>query len=453
MLQFNIKEFLIASQKCWRITIVLLLVAAFLSLTLPILATNSGDLDPTFGNGGVITSALPISPFLANTIAIQSNGKIVTAGHDPSANGLFAILRHNSDGSLDNSFGNGGVATSTLSNVFNTSGPVGLVLQTNGKIVIVGTKHISSTLEAIVLARYTIAGSLDSTFGSGGVVTTTIPHRSSVFFIANAIQTDGKIIVAGSSEQGDHEDFTLARYTINGALDSMFGNSGIVTTSVVGAKTRGYDVVLQSDGKIVVAGSLDASGSIAFALARYSITGTLDSSFGQGGVVTTSIDSSAELDAVVIQPDDKIIAVGSSTTGSIYTFALARYNTNGGLDNSFGSSGIVTTTINGYGDGNNIALLPDGKIIAVGSGKTDTNLSTFALARYHDDGNLDNDFGNGGIVAVPISNGETAWNLAIQPDCNKMVLVGGGIANGYTLARYLGDVQACHSYLPTLLKN
>ncbi len=437
-----------------RLSLVLLLAAAFFSLTLPVLAADPGDLDPSFGNGGVVTTTLPIGNFLCNAIAIQSDVKIVAAGHDPSPGGLFVVLRHNTDGSLDSSFGNNGVVTSSFNSSFNGPGPVGLALQSDGKMVVVGTKHISSTLDTIALARYTITGSIDSTFGQGGVVTTTIDNSPGLF-IAVAIQSDGKIVIGGTSYQASQENFTLVRYTITGTLDNTFGSNGVVTTSIIGRYTLGYGVVIQSNGKIVIAGSSGVTNVVnsgTFALARYTIAGSLDSTFGNGGVVTTPIGSHASGDAVVVQPDDKILIVGSSGDLNISTstFALARYNPDGSLDNGFGNSGVVTTSVNGYGDGNGVALQPDGKIVVVGS---DSSPPAFALVRYNSDGSPDNSFGNGGVVTTSIANGDVLWTPAIQPD-NKIVAVGGGFSDGYALARYLGGELAPNPkiYLPVVLK-
>jgi uncharacterized delta-60 repeat protein len=461
---FSSKQSLLHLLVCWRhrlirLAFVLLCAAVFFSLTLPILAATPGDLDSGFGNGGIVTPTLSMSPFLANTIAIQPDGKIVTAGGNPSAEGLFVVLRHTPDGSLDSSFGNGGVVTTSFSSSYGSpnQGPVGLALQADGKIVVLGTKSISAFSKALAVARYTITGSLDSTFGQNGIVTTTVDKHTG-FFIGVAIQSDGKIIAGGSSENNaSQENFTVVRYTVTGTLDSTFGSNGVVTTSIAGIKTRGYSVAIQSTGKIVIGGS---SGFTTFALARFTITGSLDSTFGNNGVVTTSIDSVTGGDAVAIQPDDKILIVGStngitSTTG---TLALARYNTNGSLDSGFGSSGIITTSINGYGDGNGIALQPDGKIIAVGTGKTISNSLTFALLRYHSDGSLDHSFGSNGIVAAPISNYALGYNVAIQPD-HKIVVVGDSTYTSgtrYTLARYFGDMPNLdptrQTYLPVVLK-
>lgn len=446
----------------FRLALVLLCAAAFLALTLPILAANPGDLDPGFGNNGVVAPSLFGGNFLSNAIAIQPDGKIVTAGYDPNPDGLFVVLRHNPDGSFDSNFGNGGVVTSSFSSVNNGPGPVGLALQPDGKLVVVSTKNISYFLKVLVVTRYTITGSLDSSFGQGGVVTTTV-DKTTGFFIGVAIQDDGRIIAAGSSaNNADQENFSLVRFTAAGSLDNTFGSGGVVTTSIPGRRTRGYGVVIQSSGKIVIAGSSGVNNvpnTGTFVLARYTTNGILDSTFGNSGIVTTSIDSSASGDAVAIQPDDKIIIIGSSggLTPTSTAFALARYNSNGSLDNDFGSGGVVTATINGYGDGNGIALQPDGKIVAVGTGKTVSNTNTFALARYNSDGSLDNSFGTNGIITPLIGDGGNAWNVAIQPADHKIVVVGNsslGSEYRYTLVRYFGDASgSTHQvYLPVVLK-
>src|SRR6266571_241068 len=189
-------------------------------------------------------------------------------------------------------------------------------------------------------------GDLDPTFGSGGKVTTPIGTSSDQPF-AVAVQSDGKIVAAGESFNGSNFDFALARYTTAGDLDTTFNGTGKVITPIGSSYDRACAVALQSDGKIVVAGSsYNSSSDYDFALARYTTAGALDTTFGSGGKVITPIGSSYDYaQALALQSDGKIVAVGWSYNGSNFDFALARYTTAGALYTTFGSRAKFITPI------------------------------------------------------------------------------------------------------------
>ena len=237
-----------------------------------------------------------------------------------------------------------------------------------------------SSLFALPAAAATGPGDLDTTFGTGGKVTTDFGGSPVGFSVA--IQSDGKIVVAGYSNVGGTFGFALARYNTNGSLDATFGTGGKVTTNY-GGDDRGYSLAIQSDGKIVVAGYSNAGGTFDFALARYNTNGSLDTSFSAGGKVTTDFGGSDDLGrSVALQGDGKIVVAGDSNVGSTFDFALARYNTNGSLDTSFGAGGKVTTDFGGSGDGGrSVALQGDGKIVVAGNAAVG-GTADFALARY-----------------------------------------------------------------------
>jgi uncharacterized delta-60 repeat protein len=240
--------------------------------------------------------------------------------------------------------------------------------------------------------RYNPDGSLDNTFNSTGVVTSTIGQA-----YALAIQSDGKIVVAGWS--GSH--ILVARYTSTGTLDTTFNQTGVVTAAI-GSSSSGNSIALQSDGKIVVAGGAEGY----FVVVRYTITGGLDSTFNQTGVVTTDISpNNDEASSVAIQPDGKIVV--------------------GGVNNDWSHT--------------------------IGVPKTD-----LVVARYTDDGRLDSTFNHTGIVTTSLSNGaDKTYSLALQED--GKIVVGGwttldGITNYITLVRYLGGPDP-YAYFPLIIKN
>ena len=247
-------------------------------------------------------------------------------------------------------------------------------------------------------ARYDSNGNLDPSFGVGGKVATGFGGQG----LSLAGQPDGKLIVAGTIFAGGHDSFAVARYNSDGSLDASFGAGGEVSTSFGPNNNTGYSVTLQADGKIVVAGAADFSKDIA--LVRYNVDGSLDASFGSGGTVTTGVPSGSgeAAKSVTIQPDGKIVIAGYSfVLGSKTDFVLVRYNSDGSLDSSFGTGGEVATDLRSRSDAaNGIVLQPDGKILVVGT-TGDQPLGTasdqpgldFALARYNSDGSLDTSFG------------------------------------------------------------
>src|SRR6185503_8464165 len=201
----------------------------------------------------------------------------------------------------------------------------------------------NGTNRDFALVRYTDSGALDTSFGTGGIVTTPI-GSSDESGNGVAVQSDGKIVVAGVSSTGSNQVIALVRYTDTGALDSDFGTGGKVTTALGGTFDLANSVVVQSDGKIVVAGDSLQGNSFDMALVRYTASGELDVDFGKGGMVTTAIGSRDDTgQRVVVQGDRKIIVVGATWDGDISHIALVRYTASGALDPSFGTGGIVTT--------------------------------------------------------------------------------------------------------------
>src|SRR6266542_1606848 len=285
-------------------------------------------------------------------------------------------------GDLDTSFGTGGKVVTD----FGAGGDyaAAVAIQPNGKIVAGGDAQIGSTL-GFAVARYNANGSLDSSFGTGGKVTTGFGGSQGAWIDGIALQKDGKIVAAGQGRSGTTAAFGLARYNANGSLDTSFGSGGLVATTFGTGNTRVNGIALQPDGKTVAAGFDNNGTSYEFALARYNADGSLDTSFGTGGKVTTDFGFGADVAwAVAVQPDGKIVAAGYASATGRYLIALARYNADGSLDTSFGSGGRVTTAISDrYDLAYAMALQPDGKIVVVGEtrGSTATKYDA-AVLRY-----------------------------------------------------------------------
>ncbi|HSA59291.1 MAG TPA: hypothetical protein VLJ37_06355 [bacterium] len=423
-----------------------LLILGLLASSLPLQAPAApGDLDTSFSGDGLVTLDVSAGDDIPEDVVLQGDGKIVTAGYQ---SGDFLVIRFNPDGSLDTDFGTGGkVATDFGGN----DSAQEIALQVDGKIVVAGATDVG-----FALARYHTDGSLDSGFGTGGKVTTPSPDLGS-FAYAMAIQSDGKIVVVGqetvSFTDPPKDDFVLARYQTDGSLDTSFGTDGIVITDIGGDYDQAYAVAVQSDGKIVVTGA--GNNSSTFATARYNSNGTLDISFGTGGLVTTDFGGAGAGAAdLKIQADGKIVVAGYTNGGSDTDFALVRYNTNGSLDAAFGTGGKIITDISDGGAGDNINsidLQEDGKIVAGGGAATDLLgfSQDFCVARYNVDGTLDTSFGGGaGFVTTDFQVGEGTDDIragiaGIQ--ANGKIIAAGTFWDAtamdinYAIAKYLGN--------------
>jgi len=324
----------------------------------------NGTLDSSFGKSGKILADFGVpGDARAWALAIQADGKLVVAG---GAGGDFALARYNPDGSPDSSFGTSGKVTTDFG-VQDTARA--LTIQADGKLIVFGSTNTAGRVD-FALARYNPDGSPDSSFGVEGKVTTDfIGGRDEAS--ALAIQIDGKLVAAGSATDPltGIPKFALARYNADGSLDSSFGVGGKVTTDFGGISVAS-SLAIQGDGKLVVAGQ---AFFLSFALARYNADGSLDSSFGVGGKVTTDFGGSGQALALAIQADGKLVVAG----GAGGDFALARYNPDGSLDSSFGVGGKITTDFGGFGQAFALAIQADGKLVLAGGAGND-----FALARY-----------------------------------------------------------------------
>jgi uncharacterized delta-60 repeat protein len=333
-----------------------------------------GSRDASFGASGLVTTDIGGSDLdVINALAVQRDGKIVAAG---DAGGLLALVRYDPNGALDSTFGEMGIASPSGSSAW-TTGATAVALQPDGKIVVAGGS----------LARYNPDGSLDSSFGTNGVVTTGASG------LALALQPDGKIVVGGFRRVGtgasSYAQFVVERYDSTGTRDLGFGFNGMVTTAIGDGDAYGRALALQPDGKILLAGGAVVHWQGVSALVRYTAGGALDSSFGDKGIVITAGDNLGYVsgaNAVLLQKDGRIVTVGDGLEWS-WGFGLARYLPDGMVDPTFGLGGIVTTTFGASttASARAAALQPDGKIIAFGAtwpSSPGPGPLTFALARY-----------------------------------------------------------------------
>jgi uncharacterized delta-60 repeat protein len=434
---------------------ILIALALAAGLAQPAFAV-AGDLDTTFGGDGRVTTFVPPGGVAeANAVAVQGDGKIVAVGTDNLFEGeqtRFAVIRYNSNGTLDTAFGGDGIVTTNFTP--HDDHAFGVAIQADEKIVVVGYSGQGGANDVkklkLTLARYNSNGTLDSTFGGDGKVRTNV-GRCWDFGRALAIQADGKIVAGGISFSGancDNATFALIRYNSDGTLDSTFGGDGKVTTDLTSRLDFAFADAIQADGKIVAAGVSGLGGpNPKFALARYNSNGTLDSAFGGDGKVTTDFTRFVDWgDSVAIQADGKIVASGTSGLGGPNSkFGLVRYNSNGTLDSAFGGDGKVTTdfTHSGDEDRSAVAIQADGQIVVAGSAGFEGGGGNwkFGVARYNSNGTLDSAFGGDGKVTTDFTRlDDSGAAVAISPDGSIVVAGVSGIGSSdvkVAVARYL----------------
>jgi uncharacterized delta-60 repeat protein len=363
-----------------RLTGLLLLASALAAATALEAFAAPGALDRAFGGDGKVTSNFTRKDDVVRALALQPDGKIVAAGHvgSPAGGGdppsKLALERLKPDGTLDPTFGTGGKVVAFHPDY---GAALAVAIQADGKIVTAGAggPHLD-----FAVSRFNADGILDTTFGSGGKVTTHFPDTSGGWAEDVVIQPDGKIAggIIHPSETLSTGVFALVRYNTDGTLDSTFDEDGRIVTDMTGGEDTITGVALQSDGKIVVAGRLNVFPNTMFGLARYEADGTLDSIFGEDGKVTTDFTVAHDgASDVLIQSDGRVVAAGFADG----RFALARYNTDGTLDVSFSADGNVMTNFTAGNDyAQAVAIQANGRILA--GGRDAGKGGRFAFARY-----------------------------------------------------------------------
>jgi uncharacterized delta-60 repeat protein len=398
-----------------------LLVSCVLLAVPSLLMAQAGSLDPTFGSNGIATT--PGTSFAA--AALQSDGKIVVVG--ASSNGP-AVLRYDTNGTLDSTFGTGGQVT--LNND-DSGSAFATAIQRDGKILVAAPDQTQ-----LAMFRLNTNGTLDTSFGSKGVATIS----ATSIFLTPAVGTiaslpEGRILVVAQSTSFGSEAF--ARLLSNGTPDSSFGTNG---AAALVASTQ--MLALQPSGKILVLAEMFSQGAVS----RYQVNGSLDATFGGAGQAAGFGTGGA---MAVIDSSSKFIVAGSLVTPPLTPpvntagFLLVRYTSNGNIDTTFGTNGITTTPFPGnlFSAAAAVALQSNGDILAGGSTAATSNdprISDFALARYTAAGTLDTTFGTNGLVTTTIGSAGSAINtLLIQTD--GKILAFGNSGAGTTIARYLSE--------------
>jgi uncharacterized delta-60 repeat protein len=278
----------------------------------------------------------------------------------------------------------------------------------------------------------------------------TVNLDSNGVFRSVLVQPDGKILAGGDCEVDTiagklEEYYVVSRFNSNGSLDESFGKGGIAKVRIGQGHSEGHSLLLQPDGKILLAGHMVIPHSFDFGVLRLNSDGSLDSTFNKNGKVSIQIgnDSKDQCRSAILQEDGKILLAGFTLNKSDFDIhiALARLNSDGTMDNSFGAQGIVTTSIDGHEKCYAVAIQPDNKIIATGY----TGEQKIALVRYETNGSLDSSFGNTGIRIINSGKNFSSLGYDVAIDCNGRILVGGYSYKGsiidFSLFRFLSGLD------------
>ena len=419
-----------------KIFTLLFLVSTIISQAQP------GSLDSTFGRNGEVINRFSNYNYI-QALALQNDGKIISAGGSGNIDAYCIIARYNIDGSLDKSFATNGKATFALGD--STAAIYDVAIQTDGKILVTGQAHLGGVWNQLIVLRYNKDGSTDSSFGRNGLVY--LQSKDGNYIGESiAIQPDNKILIGGffPDRENNVDYMMVVRLLTNGKLDSSFNGNGKNFISF-GPFTSPKSIALQDDGKIVGA----ATGSSAkypyltgVALFRLNANGKPDKSFGDNSQTVAYVKSQNECHNMKISASGKIVVTGATYDDDYFQqdeFVM-RFNANGFVDSSFGNNGSVVTDFGKTDAGAKLVIQTNGKIVVAGSSYTDTT-SVSTLVRYTQNGSLDKTFGKNGKVITTFTPGNSsAQTLVLQRDGKFITGNSTDGKNGVysALARFLG---------------
>jgi uncharacterized delta-60 repeat protein len=375
---------------------------------------------PPGGAGVRITIPISGTDDTAYAATVDGAGNVVMAG--TTSNGQSALASITRSGQLNTGFGPDGFVTYNLST--STDSLLALVRMSDGRYVGCGVYfNTLGTANDFIVARFMSDGSFDTTFNGTGYAVTPFALSGpggNLFDQCNAVavDADGSIVAAGVTDENGPPHVALARYTADGAPDAGFGSGGILDINA-GSSSNGsseaHALLIQPDGKLLVAGYATGTGNSDFLVMRLHADGTFDTTFGTNGIVRTPIGTGEDIgNAMVLQPDGRIVVAGTAViTDNRHDFAIARYTSTGALDPTFGTGGFTTTAV---GPGDDVAyaltLMPWGRFVAAGSERISTSAAgtDLALVSYNADGSIDRFFGNLGIVKLNVSADSTSYD-------------------------------------------
>ncbi len=390
---------------------------------------DSGTLDASFADQGKLVEPMMVPIFEVSALTLQADGKIVAAGsyYDSGDHSSnYVFLRTDADGNYDGGFGSGGKVTIN----YDSDYVVDVQVLEGGDVLFAG-----GGLGDFILGRLGSDGQQEylknTNFDSSAY------ERPVALFVGD----DGITVVGWIREQVGSttvERVGFARYKDNGDLDPAFGSGGLLVKPYADSSVgvRVVDVVRLPDGKFVVLGETRPSSASDYdiALARFDADGSLDTSFGSSGWVTLDIEGDDQYaDALALQPDGKLVMVGRSYDGSEYQIVLSRLLPDGSLDSEFADAGMLLEDLGGdYERFDDVAVQTDGKILAAGLIRDSSGEEKLALVRYLADGSRDADFGDDGVATFVLESGYDSYasTILIQPDGRILV---GGSAKGEAL--------------------
>jgi uncharacterized delta-60 repeat protein len=406
------------------------------------ISPGPGVQDTTFGSGGTVDTTSGSAGTQPNAVVIQPDDKIVVgATLRNGSTDNFVLYRYTKDGALDVTFNGSGASVTTVPGIL-----YGLTIQSDGKLVAVGTHSLSSS-NAFQVARYNTDGTLDTSFGTSGTYGTFqyagSPTSGSTAY-GVAMQSDGKIVVVGYQDGYDGaDDGIVLRLTSAGALDTTFGKQAPGysfapgnSCAVSSGGARFYDVKVQSSGEIVAGGyfGCDTPASNHYYVMGFSTAGAYNPSFyGFAG----QLQSYQGVEALALDANENIIAVGNVPS---YKMAIQRDQAaDGQIDSLFGTSGSTITNLTGYDDTNRVVIQSDGAIVACGTtGGSSSSTTKVAIIRYAATGAVDTTFGTGGNVQGIFAAPSSCGGVGVQKD-GRIVVVGDQIASAahhIRIARY-----------------
>jgi uncharacterized delta-60 repeat protein len=410
-------------------------------------APKDGSLDSSFSGDGFLSVDFGGLDDGALAVAVQPNGRILLAGTANVSGSHMALARLAPDGSLDSTFSGDGKVTIDIGS--GASSANAIALTPDGRIVVGGSAS-NDVDDDFAVVRLESNGTLDGSFSGDGKQT--VSYETGTEWVnAVAVQPDGRIVAAGLIPTNA---FALVRLEAGGQPDTSFSGDGWAITPFDSNPTsEARAVALQPDGKIVTVGAINTGSVQSFAVTRHTGKGSLDNSFsGDGRATTTFASDVAAARAVAVQPDGKIVVAGQVYQDSTYVFGLVRYNANGTLDHSFSGNGKVTTAIGTFALPYAIAVQPDGRVVVAGYAAVGAGYD-IAVARYDADGSLDTTFSFDGVVTIDVAGlQDLAYGVAIQPN-GRIVVAGSSessVSRDMAVARFIGQTSKCGGELVTV---
>lgn len=417
----------------------LVVAAMLLALLVPVSSVRGRvNLDRSFGRDGRVLLPYGNTDQGVTDVAVDRNGRIVLAGvGEIDGDGAFMVARLLPSGQRDRSFGQRGVVKTnfrpdlpdgTWSDI-----PYAVAVQGDGRILVAGATVDPNSDRSVALARYLPGGALDDSFGDGGRVITDLTCTENVCSLHHAadmvIQPDGKIVVAGIGYVGPTPSIGVMRYLPNGRLDDSFGEGGFTATDPEFGNVSAHAVALHKGGLVV-----GGTNTSEFITVRYHDDGSVDRSFGTDGITTEAVGPShQEPRGIAVDRNGRIVLGGFTKTGEVpstYDYAVMRLQPNGRLDQTFSGDGLATvdmsTQLFGGDEGSDVVIQRDGKAIVVGLASR-TRLE-FGVVRFTERGRLDRSFGRKGKVKIDFGDQRGDWAQAVALDGSGGIVVAGGSA-------------------------